>query len=119
MVAVGAQNGASKIIHKACSCFVSVAKMPYKAGMVNKTRRFDSTDAQQLLEAIDVARHACVQAGHKAPIRGEVYQTVQKVMDAIDEAAFVLTGKRDHFWLKPHSAPSYTSRATPGNCSGE
>ncbi len=50
---------------------------------------------------------------------GEVYQSVQKVMDAIDEAALVLTGKRDHFWLKPHAATSYTSRAAPENGSGE
>ncbi len=87
--------------------------------MARRSRHFDSIDVQPLLEALEVARRGCVQAGRKAPIQGEVYQSVQKVMDAIDEAALVLTGKRDHFWLQPHAAMSYASRATPENGSSE
>src|SRR5688572_22829632 len=33
--------------------------------------------------------------------RGRV-QGGSKVTEAIDDAALVLTGRRDHFWLKPH-----------------
>ncbi len=61
--------------------------------MARKSRHFDPIDVQQLLEALGDARRGCVQAGRKAPIQGEVYQSVQKVMDAIDEAALVLNGK--------------------------
>ena len=63
-------------------------------------RRFDDADAKELLEALEAARRACVQAGRKAPIRGEVYLAAERVMDAIDDAALVLAGRRDHFWLK-------------------
>ena len=44
----------------------------------------------------------CVQANWKTPIRGDVYLSVEKVMDAIDDAALTLTGRKDHFWLKGH-----------------
>ncbi len=73
--------------------------------MRGKSRRhFDEADAKELLEALEAARRACVQAGRKAPIRGEVYLAVEKLMDAIDEVALVLTGRRDHFHTKPHDA---------------
>ena len=69
---------------------------------VKSRRHFDDVDKQALLDALEAARRACVQAGRKAPIRGDVYLSVEKVMDAIDGAALTLTGKRDHFWLKGH-----------------
>ncbi len=71
--------------------------------MAGRSRRhFDEADAKVLLEALEAARRACVQAGRKAPIRGDVYLTAEKVIDAIDDAALVLTGRRDHFWLREH-----------------
>ncbi len=71
--------------------------------MTDKSRRhFNETDAKVLLEALEAARRACVQAGRKAPIRGEVYLAAEKIIDAIDEAALVLTGRRDHFWLREY-----------------
>ncbi len=71
--------------------------------MLGKSRRhFDDMDRQALLDALEVARRACVQANRKTPIRGEVYLAAEKVMDAIDDAALTLTGRRDHFWLKGH-----------------
>ena len=63
-------------------------------------RHFDDVDKKALLDALEVARRACVQANRKTPIRGEVYLASEKVMEAIDDAALVLTGQRDHFWLK-------------------
>ncbi|HEX2552896.1 MAG TPA: hypothetical protein VHL98_04290 [Microvirga sp.] len=38
----------------------------------------------------------------EATIRGEVYLAAEKVMEAINDTALVLTGRRDHFWLKGH-----------------
>ena len=71
--------------------------------MAGKTRRhFDDVDRKALLDALEAARRACVQASRKTLIRGEVYLASEKVMDAIDDAALVLTGRRDHFWLKNH-----------------
>ena len=71
--------------------------------MPSKSRRhFDDMDRKALLDALEVARRACVQAGRKAPIRGEVYLAAEKVTDAIDDAALLLTGRRDYFWLKRH-----------------
>lgn len=71
--------------------------------MAGKSRRhFDETDAKVLLEALEAARRVCVQAGCKAPIRGDAYIAAEKVIEAIDDAALVLTGRRDHLWLKSH-----------------
>ncbi len=71
--------------------------------MAGKARRhFDDVDQKALLGALEAARRACVQANRKVPIRGEVYLASEKVMDAIDDAALVLTGKRDHFWLREY-----------------
>ena len=55
-----------------------------------------------LLEGLEAARRVCVQAGCKAPIRGDAYIAAEKVIEAIDDVALVLTGRRDHFWLKSH-----------------
>ena len=63
-------------------------------------RHFDPTDAQRLLDALEEARRACTEASRKAPIRGDVYLASERVVEAIDEVALVLTGKRDYFWLK-------------------
>jgi hypothetical protein len=65
-------------------------------------RHFDDMDRKALLDALEVARRACVQACRKTPIRGEEYLAAEKVQEAIDDAALVLTGRRDHFWLKSH-----------------
>ena len=71
--------------------------------MPGKSRRhFDDMDRKALLDALETARRACVQANRKTPIQGEVYLAAEKVMDAIDDAALVLTGRRDHFCLQRH-----------------
>ena len=78
--------------------------------MARKARRhFDYVDKKALLYALETARRACVQANRKVPIRGEVYLASEKVMDAIDDAALVPTGRRDHFWLKGHLAAGLAS----------
>jgi len=53
-------------------------------------------------KALEASHRACIQAGRKAPIPGDVYMATEKFIDAIDDAARVLTGRRDHFWLKSH-----------------
>ena len=68
--------------------------------MATKKRHFDPMDTKELLDALEVARRACIQACRKAPIRGEVYLAAEKVKDSIDDAALVLTGSWEHFWLK-------------------
>ena len=69
--------------------------------MAGKSRRhFDETDAKVLLGALEAARRTRVQAGSKAPIWGDVYVAAEKVIDAIDDAALVLTWRQDHFWLR-------------------
>ena len=71
--------------------------------MAGKSKRhFDDMDRKALLDALETARRACVQTCRKAPIRGEVYLAAEKVRGAIDDAALVLTGDREHFWLKSH-----------------
>ncbi len=40
-------------------------------------------------------------------------------MDAIGETALVLTGKRDYFWLKVHTAPVHSPRMEPEKRSNE
>ncbi len=71
--------------------------------MPGKSRRhFDDVDKKALLDVLEIARPACIQANRKTPIRGEVYLTAERALNAIDDAALVLTGRRDHFWLKSY-----------------
>ena len=65
-------------------------------------RHFDDVDKKALLDALETARRACIQARRKAPIGCEVYVVAEKVKEAVDDAALVLTGNREHFWLKGH-----------------
>ena len=66
-------------------------------------RHFSPLDERYLIETLGDARHACVQASGKVEINGELYQALQKSMEAIDAVAVATGRKRDHFWLKPHS----------------
>jgi hypothetical protein len=71
-----------------------------------RTKRiFTDVDSRDLLKAIGECRAACIVASSKAPITGDVYQRCTGLIQAIDDVAEVLTGDRQHFWLRPHSAP--------------
>ena len=75
--------------------------------MPRRTQRyFGGDDGQALLAAISSCRKACVTASIKAPIDSDVYRSTQRLMDAIDDLAGVLTGDREHFHDKPSPAPS-------------
>ncbi len=79
--------------------------------MVVRERIFHEPAAKQLLDAIGTCRKACIEASTEVPINGDVYQAAWKVKDAIDGLAEVLTGDRQHFWLKPHSTPPSVHRS--------
>ncbi len=67
-------------------------------------RHFSPTDERYLIETLGDARQTCTQASGKVEIDGELYRALRKTMEAIDDVAVATGRKRDHFWLKPHSA---------------
>jgi hypothetical protein len=77
---------------------------------VSHRRYFGPNDATALLEAIGTCRRACVTASSVAPIGGPIYRAANRLMEEIDLVAEVLTGNRQHFWLKPHSSPGSQSK---------
>ena len=76
-------------------------------------RYFGPNDAGALLEAIGACRRACVAASTVAPIGGPIYRAANRLMEAIDLVAEVLTGNRRNFWLKPHSTPGSCKQVGP------
>ena len=74
-------------------------------GSMTKRRHFDGMDARALLQAIGECRRACIKAHTKAPIHDPIYDAVSSLVAAIDDAAAVLTGDRQHFWLRPLGGP--------------
>ncbi len=52
-----------------------------------------------------VCRHACNEAIGRAPIRDEIARRAEALKTAIGDVAEVLTGDREHFWLKPYGGP--------------
>jgi hypothetical protein len=65
------------------------------------SRSFTEADKAELLKSIGECRNACVAAITRAPISGEVYRRTSKLMEAIDDVAEELTGKREHFHVQP------------------
>ncbi|KAA2235569.1 hypothetical protein [Salinarimonas soli] len=64
------------------------------------------------------ARRACRQAMASAPIGGDAYKAAGSVMDAIDEAAEILTGEPGAFLPRPHGGGrDGTPNPTPGETS--
>jgi hypothetical protein len=78
---------------------------------MSQKRHFEPHDSDRLLEAIGACRRACVTASRVAPIGGPIYRAADRLMEEIDLVAEVLTGNRQHFWLKPHATPD-SSKAT-------
>jgi hypothetical protein len=74
--------------------------------MVSRRRRqFLETDAAQLLASIATCRDACIDALRKAPPTDEIARRTRVLTSALDDVVEVLTGTREHFWLKPHGGP--------------
>ena len=69
-----------------------------------RNRYFGPLERDELLGALKSCRDACVRASMRAPINGDIYKSVEQLMNAIDDVAGVLTGDPTHFHLK--SAPS-------------
>jgi hypothetical protein len=46
-----------------------------------------------------------VKASAKAPIHDAIYDALSGLMAAIDDTAAVLTGDRQHFWVRSHGGP--------------
>ncbi len=71
-----------------------------------------------LLRALGEARTACRQAMASAPIKGDAYRAAGGVLDAIDAAAEILTGKPNAFLPRPHGGPDDGKpQAAPGETS--
>ncbi len=79
--------------------------------MVSHRRRqsLESDDAA-VLRAIGTCRDACIEALRRALPTDEIARRTRALTEAIDHVAEVLTGKPDHFWLKPHGGPKATGR---------
>ncbi len=69
--------------------------------MSRHKRFFSPLDERYLLDTLEDARRACIQAAGKVEIHGDLYRALHKVTDAIDEVCVATGRPRDHFWLKP------------------
>lgn len=65
---------------------------------------FDPLLNQNLLRMLRTCRDASTDASGKVPIGGELYQRLDRLRGAIDDIAEIITGDRQHFWLKAHSS---------------
>jgi len=77
-------------------------------------RYFNSADGDALLVQMESCRKACVKVSMSAPIGEDIYVTVHKLMDAIDDVAGVLTGDRAHFHSKMGAPSSASGDPTTG-----
>jgi hypothetical protein len=68
--------------------------------MPRRPRAFSDLAKRQLLDSLRPARRDCTLALSKAPIYGDEYQAILKVMEAMDDLAQVLTGDRERLWQR-------------------
>ena len=72
--------------------------------MAAKQKRiFTDMDARMFLSAIGACRVACIDVHRRAAPTSDVYRRASDLLDTIDDVAELLTGDRQHFWLKPHA----------------
>ncbi len=74
--------------------------------MVIRRLVFGEMDRRELLEALRRCRGACVEAHRHTGFDTDLYKRVTALEGAIDDVAEVLTGNREHFWLKSYGTPS-------------
>ena len=71
--------------------------------MVRRTQR-GHVHKQQVLEKLREGRTGAIQVRKEAKINSPEYRAAGEVTKAIDALAETLTGNREYFWTKPHSA---------------
>jgi hypothetical protein len=79
----------------------------------HRRRRFLESDVAALLSAIGACRDACIEALRRAPPTDEIARRTRALNEAIDDVVEVLTGNRQHFWLKPHGGPKLSKPDEP------
>lgn len=62
-------------------------------------------DREGLLEVLGHARSALIEAQRIMKPKSGLARSADAVIAEIDEFALVLTGSRDHFYLKAHGTP--------------
>ena len=73
--------------------------------MTRRSSRSDATiDKEALLQALGGCRRALIEVESRAEIGGPLYKNCDAVLAAIDALAEVLTGDRQYFWPRLHSA---------------
>jgi hypothetical protein len=75
--------------------------------VAKKKRIFTDMDARMFLSAIGACRVACIDVHRRAAPTTEVYRRASVLLETIDDVAELLTGDRQHFWLKPHSNATF------------
>jgi hypothetical protein len=50
----------------------------------------------------EIRNEICLQ---RAPLNSPDKDALRKITEAIDDFAGLVTGDREHFWLKPHGTP--------------
>ncbi len=66
--------------------------------MARRPRIFSELDKRELLDSLRSARHQCTRSLAAAPIYGDEYRAILKLMASLDELAEALTGDREHLW---------------------
>ena len=72
----------------------------WRPSVSGRHRVFGEIHQRELLEALGKCRQTCTHLMRHMTIGGDVYKTTEGVTAAIDKLAEVLTGDRQHFWLK-------------------
>ena len=67
-------------------------------------RYLSDADRQDFLAKVRGWRDACIAMQTRAPINDPFYRSISEVTTAIDAVAEAVTGSRDHFHTRMHSA---------------
>ncbi len=78
--------------------------MRHRGTTPSKRLPVEFIDTRLFLALLEQCRRECVHLNTKTEIHSPAYRSATALMDAIDHCAEVLTGRRDFFHLKPHTA---------------
>ena len=80
-----------------------------------RSRRSDDPASYSgLLASLGDARQALTRAQASMVINGPLYLAASAVTREIDGVALILTGDREHYWLRAHAAPGPKDGASSG-----